>query len=113
MYNLLGRTQLQESTGSNTWYQFVLCSTYLYPDITILLFDSGLSPFNLAFDNGHERVVKLLLEHDSGDPYEVSDGHVSMMEKAIVEKWNKLGHFIFWLKKVDFSSMLDGKFCRT
>ena len=54
----------------------------------------------MAFDKGFGRVVKLLLEHEAGDPYEASDGQESMMEKAIIEKWNKLGHFIFWHKKV-------------
>ena len=64
-----------------------------------MLFVSGFSPFNLAFDNGHERVVKLLLEHDAGDPYEDFKEEKSMMEKAIMEKWNKIGHFIFWQKQ--------------
>ena len=57
----------------------------------------------MAFDNGHERVVKLLLQHDAGDPYEASNGEESMMEKAIMAKWNKLGHFIFWTEKVKHS----------
>ena len=60
----------------------------------------GLSPFNLAFDKGHERVVKLLLEHDAGDPYKASNGQESIIERAIRGKWNKLGHFIFWQGKV-------------
>ena len=44
--------------------------------------------------------MKLLLDHDAGDPYEASDGQESIMEKAIFNKWNKLGHFIFWQKEV-------------
>ena len=54
----------------------------------------------MAFVQNHERIVKLLLEHDAGDPYEASEGEESMMEKAIMKKWNKLGHLIFWPKKV-------------
>ena len=29
-----------------------------------------------------------------------SDEEESMIEKAIMKKWNKLGHLIFWHKKV-------------
>ena len=65
-----------------------------------MLIVSGCSPIKLAYYMGHEKIVKLLLEHDAGDPYEASDGQESMMEKAIKQKWNKLGHFIFWKKKV-------------
>jgi hypothetical protein len=55
----------------------------------------------LAFVQKHEQIVKLLLEHNAGDTYEASDGEKSMMEKAIMKKWNKLGHLIFWPKKVN------------
>ena len=53
----------------------------------------------MTFEKGHEKVVQLLLEQDAGDPYKASDGQESMIEKAIFQKWSKLGHFIFWKKK--------------
>ena len=64
-------------------------------------------PIDLAFKNDHERVVKLLLDHNDGDPYEETPSRSfeksskSMIEKAIEIKWHKLGHFIFWQTKVN------------